>query len=248
MIKDIDRKHGTYFLDLIEYARFFPNHYQLSYLFGDITSVPNIPSLTKSRPIENNDNSVLMKFDKVRHFYFVKNDISFEEKKNKLVWRGSVFQPHRIKFMKKYFNKSDLLDIGDVNKAKTYFNPEWQKPYLTINDQLEYKFILSIEGNDVATNTKWIMSSNSLCFMTKPKFETWFMEGELIPNFHYVLIDDDYSNIEEKILYYIANPEEAEFIIKNANNYTCQFRDEKSEDWLNLKVLKRYFFYSGQEI
>ena len=82
--------------------------------------------------------------------------------------------------------------------------------------------------------------------MTKPKFETWLMEGELIPNHHYVLIKNDYSDLEEKIKYYIENTEEAESIIQNANNYTSQFKDNKSEDWLQLKVLERYFNFSGQ--
>ncbi len=246
MIKDIDRKHGVYFLDLMEYARFFPQKNILAYLFGDITNVPVIPSLTKSRPIANNSNSILMKFDKVRHFYFVTKDIPYHKKKNILVWRGAVLQPHRIKFMEKFFNKSSLIDVGDVNKSQTYHNDIWRTPHLSIDEQLKYKFILSIEGFDVATNTKWIMSSNSLCFMTKPKFETWFMEGRLVPNFHYVLIDDDYSNLNEKIDYYISNPIEAENIIKNANNYTSQFKCKKSEDWLQLRILEQYFYFSGQ--
>jgi hypothetical protein len=117
---------------------------------------------------------------------------------------------------------------------------------MTIDEQLQYKFILSIEGADVATNTKWIMSSNSLCFMTKPKFETWFMEGELIPNYHYVLIKEDYSDLEEKINYYIDNTSEAESIIHNANRYVDRFRDGKCEDWLHLKILEQYFDFSGQ--
>ena len=246
MIKDISRKHGVYYLDLMEYARFFPQDYILAYLFGDITNVPDIPSLTKSRPIKNNDNSILMKFDKVRHFYFVNKDISYEQKKNKLVWRGAVFQPHRINFMEMFFNRSSLINVGDVNNSGNYFNEDWRVPYLSIDEQLQYKFILSIEGNDVATSTKWIMSSNSLCFMVKPKFETWFMEGELIPNFHYVLINDDYSNLEERINYYIANTSKAQNIIQNANNYVTQFMNKKSEDWLQLKILERYFYFSGQ--
>jgi len=246
MIKDISRKHGVYYLDLIEYARYFPQEYYLAYLFGDITNVPDIPSLTKSRPVKNNDNSILMKFDKVRHFYFVNNDISYEKKRNKLVWRGAVFQPHRIKFMENFFNKSSLINVGDVNKSENYFNADWRMPYMSIDEQLQYKFILSIEGYDVATSTKWIMSSNSLCFMVKPKFETWFMEGQLIPNFHYVLINDDYSNLEEKINYYITNTSEAQAIIQNANSYVAKFMNKKSEDWLQLKILERYFYFSGQ--
>jgi len=245
-IQDISFEHGVYSLDLMEYTRFFPQDYKIAYMFGDVTSVPAIPSVTKSRPVFNNDNSVLMKFDKVRHFYFIDKDISYREKKNKLVWRGAVIQPHRVKFMEKFFNKSNLIDVGDFNKGPNAVNDKWRVPFMSINEQLQYKFILSIEGNDVATSTKWIMSSNSLLFMTKPKFETWLMEGELIPNHHYVLVNDDYSNLEEKINYYIENTDEAEQIIQNANNFIVQFKSSKSEDWLQLKILQRYFKFSGQ--
>ena len=245
-IQDISFEHGVYSLDLMEYARFFPQDYKIAYMFGDITNVPAIPSVTKSRPIIDNNNSILMKFDKVRHFYFVKKDIPYQKKQNKLVWRGAVTQSHRVKLMEKFFNKSNLIDIGDVNKGDNYHNDKWRMPFMSINDQLQYKFILSIEGGDVATNTKWIMSSNSLCFMTKPKFETWLMEGELIPNYHYVLINDDYSNLEEKVNYYIDNTDEAESIIQNANNFIVQFKNDKLEDWLHLKILERYFKFSDQ--
>ena len=246
MIKDISRKHGVYSLDLMEYTRFFPQEYKLAYMFGDITKVPLIPSVTKSRPVVDNNNSILMKFDKVRHFYFINKDIPYHQKQNRVVWRGAVHQPHRVKFMEEFFNKSSLIDVGEFNKSANSNNSEWSKPFMTIDEQLQYKFILSIEGTDVATNTKWIMSSNSLCFMTKPKFETWFMEGELIPNYHYVLIKEDYSDLEEKINYYIDNTSEAESIIHNANRYVDRFRDGKCEDWLHLKILEQYFDFSGQ--
>lgn len=245
-IKDIGSKHGVYSLDLMEYTRFFSQENRLAYLFGDITHVPDVPAVTKSRPVDNNNNSILMKFDKVRHFYMVKSDIRFQDKKNALIWRGAVAQPHRIRFMESLFNKSDLIDVGDFNKGSNSVNEEWRVPFTSIKDQLKYKFILSIEGNDVATSTKWIMSSNSLLLMTKPKFETWLMEGRLIPNYHYVLIKDDYSNLEERIGYYIENTDKAEEIISNANQYMEQFKDSKSEDWLHLKILEKYFELSGQ--
>lgn len=245
-LKDISNKHGVYSLDLMEYTRFFPQEYKLSYLFGDITHVPSVPAVTKSRPVADSDNSILMKFDKVRHFYMVKNDIKFKDKKNKLIWRGAVCQPHRVSFMERFFNKTDLINVGDFNKGQNAVNEEWRVPFASIKDQLEYKFILSIEGNDVATSTKWIMSSNSLLFMTKPKFETWLMEGKLIPNYHYVLVKDDYSNLEDKINHYIDNTDEAEEIINNVSQYMEKFKNKKSEDWLHLKILERYFKLSGQ--
>ncbi len=243
-LSEIRLIHGTYSLDMFEYTRFFSPEYRLAYEFGDVTHVPNIPSMVKSRPVVDNDNSILMKLDKVRHFYFTNDAIKFEDKDNKIVWRGAAHQPHRIKFLEKFYGRSNLFDVGSFNKN----NKDLLYPasFMTIDEQLKSKFILSIEGNDVATNTKWIMSSNSLCFMTKPKFETWFMEGKLISNYHYVLVEDDYSDLEEKVQYYIDNPAEAKHIISNANKYTKQFLDKKAEDWLNLKVLEAYFKLSGQ--
>ena len=90
------------------------------------------------------------------------------------------------------------------------------------------------------------MSSNSLCFMRKPRYETWFMEGKLIPNFHYVLLKDDFSDILDKIEYFLSNPEEAKFIIKNANEHVDIFRNKKIETLLNYKVMEKYFEFSKQ--
>ncbi len=95
---------------------------------------------------------------------------------------------------------------------------------MTINEHLAYKFIMALEGNDVASNLKCIMSSNSIAVMPRPKYETWFMEGTLIPDYHYIEVKPDYSDVEEKINYYIANPDKAEAIIEHAHAYVEGFR------------------------
>lgn len=235
----------TYFFDLYIYLRYFSESFKISYLFGDITQIPETPSLLKSRPIEgDNQNSVLMKLNKVRHFIFVNDITAFKEKKNMAVWRGKAYRDHRQKFLEMFYNHPKC-NVGQTNTKGNISTP-WQKKKMSLKEQLEYKFILSIEGNDVASNLKWVMSSNSLAFMTKPKYETWFMEGRLIPNYHYVLLRDDYSDLEEKIDYYTVHNDEAEAIIANANAYTKQFRDEKREDLISLLVLQKYFKLSGQ--
>ncbi|GAF01816.1 hypothetical protein JCM21142_433 [Saccharicrinis fermentans DSM 9555 = JCM 21142] len=109
-------------------------------------------------------------------------------------------------------------------------------------EQLNYKFILSLEGNDVATNLKWIMSSHSVAVMPTPKYETWFMEGTLIPDYHYIHIKDDYSDLNDKLNYYIHHPEKTEEIRKNANKYIHQFKNKEREDLISLLVLQKYFF------
>ena len=103
-----------------------------------------------------------------------------------------------------------------------------------------------MEGNDVASNLKWVMSSNSLAVMTRPTCETWFMEGQLRPDYHYVEVKEDFSDFEDKLKYYIAHPEKAEEIIAHAHEYVSQFRDNKREELLQLMVMQRYFETSGQ--
>lgn len=160
-----------------------------------------------------------------------------------LIGRGAITQPHRIKFMEQYFNHP-LCNLGQVNKKGG--DSKWLKPKIPISEHLKYKFILSLEGNDVATNLKWIMSSNSIAVMPKPKYETWFMEGSLIPDHHYICIDDNYTNLEDKLKFYIENPLQAQAILDNANAYVRQFFNKKQEDLISLLVLQKYFYYTAQ--
>ena len=243
---NVKKERRIYFFDLYEYSRFFNQNLKGHFLFGDITHIPDEPSLTKSRPIsDKNQNSVILKWNKDRHFLFVKNDVDFQNKKDMLIWRGKVHPTwlHRIRFVEMYY-KHPLCNIGRVNTST--LNPEWKRSRMTISEQLNYKFILSIEGKDVASSLKWIMSSNSIAVMPKPKFETWFMEKLLIPNYHYILIKDDYSDLESRLNYYIERPNEAQKIIKNANEFVKQFKNKKSEDLISLLVLKKYFEKTGQ--
>lgn len=238
-------KKKTYFFDLLQYLKYFNHKLKISYLFGDITHIPEEPSFVKSRPIgDDNKNSIIMKLNAVRHFIFVDDKRAFEDKKDLLVWRGKAYRDHRVEFLKKFHN-NHLCDVGQTN-TKGDLDVAWQKEKLSLEKQLEYKFILAIEGNDVASNLKWAMSSNSLVMMTKPKYETWFMEGTLKENFHYILLKDDYSDLEEKILYYSEHIDEAKEIISNAHKFVEQFKDEESEKIISLLVLQKYFKLSHQ--
>lgn len=237
-------KIRAYYFDSYEYSRFFSKNLRAAFLAGDITHIPDFPTILKSRPIsDNNANSVILNLDKIRHFIFVNDKKPFTGKKDMLVGRGAVTQPHRKRFQELYFNHP-LCNIGQVNMDNE--GNKYLVEKMTIDEQLEYKFILSLEGNDVATNLKWVMSSNSLAVMPRPKYETWFMEGTLVPNDHYVLIKDDFSDLEERLTYYIEHPEEAIEIARNANEYVNQFRNKKREDVISLLVLDKYFRETGQ--
>lgn len=234
----------AYFIDTYQYAQHFPSDLKANFLFGDITYTESIPSIQKSRPIHgDNKNATLLKLDKNRHYKFVKDTNSFSQKKNMLVGRGVFRQEHRIAFMEKYFDHP-LCDLGQINDDSG--KAEWTKPKIAIAEHFEYKFILSLEGYDVASNLKWIMNSNSIAVMPEPKFETWFMEGKLIPNVHYICIKDDYSDLETRLQYYINHPAEAANIIEAANAYVQPFIADEHEELISLLVLEKYFLQTGQ--
>ncbi|MBA3698672.1 MAG: lipopolysaccharide A protein [Planctomycetes bacterium] len=245
-IRDI-RSDGftTYYFDLCRLTRYFPPDRALAFLFGDIIDVPSVPTIVKSRPIsQHNHNAVLLKLNQVRHYYLVDDALSFTDKRDVVVWRGKCHgRANRVACVEQ-FHATPGCDIGDTT-PKAMGEPTW-KPFMSIAEQLRCKFILSIEGKDVATNTKWIMASNSLCFMPRPRYETWFMEGRLVADQHYVLLRDDLADLLDKRAHYQAHPQQALDIIVNAKQHVAQFQDQSLEEVIGLLVLRKYFQLSGQ--
>jgi hypothetical protein len=249
-LKDLSMKgHAKiYFFDIYEFIRWFPSSYKWSYFPGDINRLLPVYSITKSRPIgNNNENSVIMKLEKNRHFTFLHDKIPFEDKMNRVIFRGKILaKESRRKFMKMYFG-NPMCDLGDVGKHSSD-PPEWHSGKLTIFDHLKFKFIMSLEGNDVASNLKWVMSSNSIAVMPKPTCETWFMEGTLIPDYHYIEIKSDFSDLEERLNYFITYPDKANEIIIHAHQYIEQFKDQRREKLISLMVLDKYFKITRQSL
>ena len=237
---------SSYYIDLQEFLRYFPRNLGFNFLPGDITHIPELPSIQKTRPIAGDkENAVLFKLNKNRHFNFVKDNKKYTHKQARLFWRGAVHPPqkNRATLLQAYFSHP-FCNLGATNKNIQQKN--WLKNYVPIYKQLDYKFILALEGNDVATNLKWVMSSNSIAVMPKPRFESWFMEGSLVPDFHYICIKDDFSDLIEKLEYFLAHPKEAEAIVSQANKHVEQFLDKKQEKIISLLVLEKYFRQTGQ--
>ena len=216
--------------------------------FQDVNWICDEPTVTKSRPIsEDNSNNIILKLDRCRHFNFIRDPYDFREKSPRGIFMadiGDVGKMNRVEFMKVWFG-SDICDCGSIRNLPG-LPDEWLKPKMKIRDMLKYRYILALEGNDVATNLKWAMSSNSIAVMPKPTCETWFMEKTLVPDFHYIEIKPDFSDLEEKLGYYSSHPEKAEAIIGNAHTYIRQFLDTERENMIEYLVLKKYFLDSGQ--
>lgn len=238
--------HTAYYFDQHDVTRWFPKHLRWHFCPGDVYFTPDAPAIVKSRLLTaDNHNSVVLKLDKLRHFMFVNDPKPWAEKQDRAIFRGKIRQSRvRTGFLERCFGRP-MFDCGVVGKNEGC-PEEWMTPKKTIREHLDYKFIMALEGNDVASNLKWVMSSNSIAVMTRPTCETWFMEGTLRPDYHYIEVKEDFSDLEEKLTYYLRHPEEAQAIIRHAHAYVSQFRDRRREELIQLMVLKRYFQLSGQ--
>ena len=80
-------------------------------------------SIVKSRPIAgDNENSVVMKLDKIRHFIFVKDKKKFADKRPTAIFRGKVGDKElRMEFMRKFYLRGMAwsLTSGDSGGSTT---------------------------------------------------------------------------------------------------------------------------------
>jgi len=109
---------------------------------------------------------------------------------------------------------------------------------------LEYKGIIMIEGNDVASGLKWALLSQSVVLMPPPKHTSWAMEELLQPWVHYVPLNDFATDVEEKMQWIVDNDEEAQRISERATLWMedLVFHPDAAEDdrLIQEEIIRRY--------
>lgn len=232
------RRHTGYFFPLRQLLNYFPQDSRIVYEFGDVNFEPAVPTLVKSRPLDG-VNGVLLPLNARRHFRWVTADPTpWNVKRDMLVGRNVVHHAPRMPFMERWFG-NERTDLGQINDNGG--RPDiWLMPRMSVDEQLRYKFIACIEGNDVATNLKWVMSSNSLPVMPPPRFETWFMEGTLQPGVNYVALKPDFSDLLEQMDHYLSRPDEVKAMVEANHAYVNRFRNPRLELATALLTLRNY--------
>jgi hypothetical protein len=138
-------------------------------------------------------------------------------------------------------------DVGIVDKAdcqsmqsmgaKIYAN--LLAPSVSRADQLRYKYLIAVEGNDAATSVGWMFASNSLVLMPVPNWETILYFG-LKPWEHYVPISQRFEDLEEKIEWCRDNDKICQEIVKNANAHFSRQIDQELRNLTDYLTIERY--------
>lgn len=212
--------------------------------FGDSFSTnTNLPTVSKARLIEGFGEQkyrpIIWPLTVRRHLeeplkkYSGARDIPWEQKKAVLVWRGGCSgmninklrrETPRRDFVRRYSQSPrEDIDIGLVGecsaKVRDSFGTKYFKGAMNTQSQLEHKYLLSLEGNDVATGLKWQLASRCVVFMPQPTRETFAMEGLLVPFVHYVPVQADGSDLEDMVQWAKDNDGLAQWISEQASQF-----------------------------
>ena len=214
----------------------------------------HIPILTMSGqnnyldiPIPNYDD---IDFSKKKD-YELFNTI-WKEKKTKAVFRGGAggcgYTAETNQRLKLVTFKNDLLDVGLTTKNKTIdsksikFDPIYgigmlntnikSANFVSIQEQSNYKYIIHVDGNIQAYRLLTTMRTGSLILRVKSEYISW-VDHLIKPNVHYILINADLSNLEERLQWCIQNDKKCETIAKNSLEFSTTILDET--------IIKKYF-------
>jgi hypothetical protein len=192
---------------------------------------PRDPLITK---LENENLQPIVWKLRTQHHYSMLPDVATNDTKwslkiDKAVFRGSLSGYHgncmsskRCRLVFQHGN-STLVDarlsrtLGRL--PNTLDGVKLTGQGLTMEQQLKYKAILVVEGNDVATGLKWALLSNSVVMMQPPSHTSWAMEELLEPWVHYIPLNEDFSDVEEKMQWILDNDEQAQLIAQRGSSW-----------------------------
>lgn len=192
---------------------------------------------------EKNANFILIPdFEAIKEKYQVldnkditKTEFPWHEKTGQLVWRGSSAQRgfdhsneicadnlhlfSRVKLCQFSLQFPELIDakftllcqVQDPSLLKTL-----RGEFMNFDRQLEYKYHILIDGNSCSySNSGWKFFVNSVIFKPESSHIQWYY-NELIPDVHYIPVQENLGDLVKKILWATSHDAEAETIAHNA--------------------------------
>jgi hypothetical protein len=215
---------------------------------------------------------ILWKFNSRRHFQSLPrvawNDVSWDRKVGKAVFRAGFTgsKQHRPGLNRSDADvcmanercrlvllagklQSPIVDAGLTSMGRSGLNATIEgvnmvRGKLSMKAQLRCKAIIMLEGNDVASGLKWALLSNSVVIMRPPTVTSWAMEELLEPWVHFIPLDSDLADVEEKVQWVLDHDEESRQIAVRGSLWMkdmVSHPDADSDtDKIYRDILKRY--------
>lgn len=269
------RRYRTYVQPITEGLAGLGERRPFLVIVGDNTRSAAIPAFAKSRLAEPAGFTILLPLNRQWHFGRIgevaAHDIPFAHKEPRLVWRGKttgvfVDRPGtaergaRAHILARAAAERADMDLGYSgltppieNHADTALTAAVRaavKGELSMAEQLACRYLLALEGHDVASGLKWMLASNSLVLMPRPRIDSWACESLMQPFVHYVPVRPDLADLDDALAWCRANDAACRRIVANAQAFVAPFGDDAAERDLAHavaeRVLARATFTAGE--
>jgi hypothetical protein len=208
--------------------------------------------ISHNRLIGNNNNIItpMERYTTIDGGITYNDNIPFNSKKNILFWRGSTtgqykdgFASHpRYKIIKNnFYNKNFDIGYNEIFKdnVKELYDEtiQYYKKGVNFTYFYEFKFVICIPGNDFSSLFRYILNSNCCPLHTYPfTCENYYNYSELKPWVHFVPINEDGTDLEEKYNWCLQNMNKCEEIARNGREYMKNYTNLEIEE----KIFKRF--------
>lgn len=109
--------------------------------------------------------------------------------------------------------------------------------YYDPTSQMQYKYLIAIDGNSFPSALKWQLFSGSVVLKNESRWLEWFSYA-LIPFEHYIPYKLDFSDLVERILWLQQNDSLAKEIVHKANRFAKSNLTSKNiEDYVYTLLL-----------
>ena len=212
-----------------------PSHLPILIQFGDGTyshahdGLPPLPHFRKFRTLEQQPYPILVPLNTDRHYGLLphvnRNDVPYASKNNQSIFWGGPNGPSSPLTGKEHclalprcrlvYNMAhSKLVVAQLVRTRGMFPDVLDGRTLVggrieLKDYLQYKGIIIVEGNDVASGLKWALYSQSVVLMAAPTKVSFVLEDWLQPWVHYIPLQEDWSDVEEQTQWMLDHEDES---------------------------------------
>jgi len=188
------------------------------------------------------------------------SNYEWSHKEERLIWRGSTTGGHfnvtnwntfpRSKLVLACKEQPELQEICDAafigfaqvssQEDKHFLQQKFPLGNsLSMEDHMKYKYIAWLDGNGPCSGrSEKLVFGNSLLFKVKSPYIEFYYNG-LKPNQHYIEIEEDMSDLVEKLNWAQLQDTEAQQIVNNMKNFSQQLSPESIACYMQ-RLLQRY--------
>lgn len=145
-------------------------------------------------------------------------------------------KPIRLKF----------IELSKTHKILEYYStPKYNKEdqkMISFNDMKKYKYLIDLPGHTYSTKIYSYLHCKRVVFRVKNRIMQFEWEKQLIPDVHYIEVNNDLSNLIDKYEYLEKNPDIYNKIIENCEKLVS---NEISQQKLQYKFLNDLFIIAS---